>query len=247
MHRGLIAKIKPFSIHSGPGVRTAIYIKGCPLQCCWCPYDYLQKDTPEITWSSALCSNCGTCIQNCQEKAIRKEGPNRGSTLPGKCKACGSCIEVCPNGALEITGKFYTPDNLLSEIEKDSLIYKRSNGGVTITGGEPAMQAEFVAAFLQRCRERGIHATLETRGFCPWENIFMLLREVDLIYFRITHVKDETHRKLTGISNQTILENLKKNLKQHRLFYAFQWCRIRMTRMRVSSKRLRWLKVLASG
>lgn len=210
MRQGLIAKIKPFSIHSGPGVRTAIYIKGCPLHCCWCPHDYLQRDKPEIIWSSALCINCGTCIRNCQEKAIRQEGPSRGQTIPAKCKACGSCVEVCPSDALEVTGNFYAPDSLLSEIEKDSLVYKRSNGGVTITGGEPAMQTEFVAAFLRLCRERGIHTALETSGFCPWETISTLMQEVDLIYFRITHVKDETHRKLTGISNQVILENLRK-------------------------------------
>lgn len=211
---GLVAKIEPFSIHDGPGIRTAVFMKGCHLNCLWCPTPQMQKRGPEILFDGDRCRKCGDCIPVCPWKAI-KEDTQRGIRIDLKiCDGCGLCVESCPQEALEIAGKYYSLADLVAEVEKDVPVYNRSGGGVTVSGGEPSLQTAFVGAFLGQCRRQQIHTILATRGFVPWSSLAAILESVDLVYFDLKHIDRGRHRKLTGVSNQGILENIRKTAEQ---------------------------------
>ncbi|MBI5605242.1 MAG: glycyl-radical enzyme activating protein [Deltaproteobacteria bacterium] len=211
---GLVAKIEPFSIHDGPGIRTAVFMKGCPLNCLWCPTPQMQKRGPEILFDGDRCRKCGDCIPVCPRKVI-EEDAQRGIRIDRKiCDGCGLCAESCPQEALDITGKYYSLTDLMAEVEKDVPVYNRSGGGVTVSGGEPILQSGFVGAFLRQCKRQQIHTVLATRGFAPWSSLSTILESVDLVYFDLKHLEKVRHRKLTGVVNQRILENIRKTAEQ---------------------------------
>lgn len=211
---GLVAKIEPFSIHDGPGIRTAVFMKGCPLNCLWCPTPQMQKRGPEILFDGDRCRKCGDCIPVCPRKAV-EEDAQRGIRINRKlCDGCGLCVESCPQEAIEITGKYYSLEDLLAEVEKDIPVYQRSGGGVTVSGGEPTLQAGFVGAFLRQCRRQQIHTVLTTRGGAPWSGLATILESVDLVYFDLKHLERGRHKKSTGVSDQRILENIRKTAEQ---------------------------------
>ncbi len=204
---GLIYNIQRFAVHDGPGIRTLVYMKGCPLRCLWCSSPQSQKTTPEVLQIDLHCKKCGLCVQACQLGAIafsEEEGPRINRDL---CNSCGQCVEACPNQALELAGYSVTVEELYEEVAKDSPFFRRSNGGVTIGGGEPTMQPEFAIKFLKKCKQKYMHTVMETCGYVKWEYLERLLKHLDLVYFDIKHMDAFQHREITGVSNEIILEN----------------------------------------
>lgn len=218
VQKGLVHKIERFSLHDGPGIRTLIVMKGCPLRCHWCSSPYTQNPNPEILYIRSRCKGCGQCLETCPQKAITRSGaPSQVQTKRVLCIGCGDCVEVCVNQARELSGRYYTPEELFREIEKDEAFYRRSGGGVTVGGGEPTLQAEFVGDFLSLCRSHFIHAAMETCAFTSWEKLASLLDSLDLVYMDLKHMDEERHSEWTGVSNRRILENIRKAARRNQV------------------------------
>ncbi len=207
MKKGLIFDIKRYAIHDGPGIRTTIFLKGCNLRCWWCHNPEGQLSKPELIYKVNRCRECKECIELCPEKAlfwdehiiIKRE----------KCNLCGKCAENCANEALEIIGKEMNVEEVMREIEKDRVFYEESNGGVTFSGGEPLLQSDFLKALLKECKKRNIHTAIDTCGYAPYKVIDEISNYVDLFLYDIKIMDNEKHKKYTGMSNKSILENLK--------------------------------------
>lgn len=208
--KGLVYDIQRFAIHDGPGIRTLVRMKGCPITCLWCSSPQSQKPSPEILHIELDCRKCGHCAEVCPLQAITLSGDSYPEIDRGACDVCGQCVEECPNNALELAGKWVTVEELFREVDKDSPFYRRSKGGVTVGGGDPVMQIDFVTAFLKRCKQSYIHTAIETCGFVKWERLKGMLDHVDLVYMDIKHMNDAAHRELTGVSNELILENARQ-------------------------------------
>ena len=207
---GLILNIERFASQDGPGIRTLVFMKGCPLRCLWCSTPQSQSNAPEILHLKNQCLACGKCQEACPEHAISIAEPERKMTINRSCcNACGACLNVCPNDALELAGKPITVNDLLHEVEKDEPFYRRSGGGVTVGGGEPTLQHQFVGTFLKRCRERYIHTALESCMYADPRRLESILPHLDLLLCDIKHMNDASHQNLTGVSNRLILENIR--------------------------------------
>lgn len=204
-----IINIQKYSIHDGPGIRTTVFFKGCPLNCLWCHNPESQNPSPEIMFFEERCTSCGSCVKVCPSKAIKFIG---GYPVVDKCKCnlCGKCCDFCLSNARELVGKDITVKHLMSEIIKDEVFYEESNGGVTFSGGEPLMYADYLKKVLKFCKDKDIHTTIDTSGYAPWEQFEKIIDNVELILFDIKHMNNEKHLKYTGVSNTVILENLKK-------------------------------------
>jgi pyruvate formate lyase activating enzyme len=208
--KGFIYDLQRFAIHDGPGIRTLVYMKGCPLKCLWCSSPQTQKSKPEIMRNEINCQMCGRCVDICPDHLITISDEGEIFYDRKLCKVCGKCVEACPNQALKLIGYHVTTEELYKEVNKDSPFYRRSDGGVTVGGGEPTMQIDFVADFLKRCKQTYIHTAIETCGYVKWEKMENLLNYVDLVYIDIKHMDPAVHKELTGVSNELILENAKK-------------------------------------
>lgn len=207
--KGLIYDIQKFAIHDGPGIRTLVFMKGCPLKCLWCSTPQTQKSSPDLLYIEVHCNFCHSCVDACPEKAIASS--DEKIKIDRKlCKACGQCVDVCPNQALKLVGEQRTVEELFQEVMKDNNFYRRSGGGVTISGGESTMQHEFVTALLKKCKSMYIHTAMETCGYVKWEEMEKILEYIDLLYFDIKHMDSRIHKELTGVPNELILENVKK-------------------------------------
>lgn len=208
--RGFIFLIQSYSIHDGPGIRTTIFIKGCPLKCPWCQNPESWRFYPEIMTRDAKCILCGKCVESCPVVAISID-PKEGRKIDRvKCNLCFNCVTACPTGAITKVGKYITVEEIMSEIEKDGIIYYRSGGGVTISGGEPLFQGPFIYELLRACKERGIHTALDTCGYARWSVLEKVLRYVDLVLYDIKHMDPRLHKEVTGKSNAIILRNVRK-------------------------------------
>ncbi len=207
---GLVYDLQRFAIHDGPGIRTLVYMKGCPIRCIWCSSPQTQKTSPEILHVESNCQKCGRCVEECPIDAIALSVETGISIDRDRCTGGGPCVDACLNQALTRVGKSMTVEELFKEVSKDSPFYRRSNGGVTMGGGESTMQHEFVAAFLKRCRQGCIHTVLETCGFVKWEHLEGLLENLDLVYLDVKHMDASVHKEITGASNELILENAGK-------------------------------------
>lgn len=205
--KGIVFDIKKFSIHDGPGIRTTIFFKGCPLSCWWCHNPEGQALEPEMIFRAQLCIRCYACLPVCEKDAISLDG-DIVSTDREKCTACGTCVEVCYSGAREIVGRRMTVAQVMAEIERDRAFYDESGGGVTFSGGEPLSQPVFLLELLQACKEKEIHTALDTCGFSAWETLDSVREYVDLFLYDLKLIGDVRHRKFTGVSNQLILDNL---------------------------------------
>jgi len=207
---GLISGVERFAIHDGPGIRTLVFMKGCPLKCLWCSSPHTQECTQEILYDVTQCLKCKKCVETCESRAI-SQSPETGVLIDTTlCDHCGKCTDNCPAKALELVGKKVTPDELFMEVNKDSAFFRRSKGGVTVGGGEPTLQADFVAHFLALCKRHFIHTAIETCGYCPQAKLERLLEYLDLVYMDIKHMDDMRHRELTGVSNDLIFKNARR-------------------------------------
>lgn len=207
--RGIIFNIQRFSIHDGPGIRTTVFMKGCPLECKWCCNPESIKAFLEMMFHNKKCIKCGKCLDVCSEGAIISlEGDKRLDF--DKCTHCMECVKVCSTKALECVGSYMGVSEVVKEVRKDILFYQNSGGGVTISGGEPLLQWEFTRDILKSCKEEGLHTALDTTGYASWKVIEEVLKYVDLVLFDLKHTDNDLHLKGTGVSNNLILENLKQ-------------------------------------
>lgn len=210
---GLIFDVRRFSIHDGPGIRTTVFFKGCPLYCWWCHNPESRSDHSELMEYENRCLRCGTCVDACPQHAITQAGETL-FTDPNRCQLCGTCVEVCPSDARQLVGKPYTLPILMQLLERDRPFYKESGGGITLSGGEPLMQPTFAATLLQSCKQAGLHTALDTSGYAPWELFEQILPYTDLFLYDIKLMDDDQHIHFTGVSNTLVISNLKQ-LSRH--------------------------------
>jgi pyruvate formate lyase activating enzyme len=205
---GLIFDLKKYSINDGPGIRTTVFMKGCPLRCGWCHNPEGQSFSPEIMVRAARClPDCDLCVPACPERIVIRTaaGPAIDRT---RCTACGDCASACPSQAIELVGRRLNAARLLQEIEKDRIFLEESGGGVTFSGGEPLSQPDFLYEILEYCRRKEIHTTVDTCGFAAGEVVETIARQTDLFLFDLKVIDEEKHIAFTGASNRPILENL---------------------------------------
>jgi pyruvate formate lyase activating enzyme len=210
---GIVFNIQRFSLHDGPGIRTTVFFKGCPLSCCWCQNPEGIKSSIDLFHYSHKCLNCGICLLNCPREAIR---PGRSSVELNRksCDLCLKCVELCPTGAFQAAGKMVTVDDLLEELLKDRLVYEESGGGVTISGGEPLLQPEFLLALLVTLKKNAIHTVVETSGYAPWSQLESIAKWTDLFLYDLKLIDEGKSITYTGASNRLVISNLKKLLLQ---------------------------------
>lgn len=206
---GLVFNIQKFSIHDGPGVRTTVFLKGCPLSCKWCANPESQLSKTQITYDAQKCLRCSRCVRLCPERALTAAEDGRIHVAFEKCSACLECVSMCPGGALSAEGSFETVHSVFEKCMQDKLFYEDSGGGVTISGGEGMLQPEFCRQLCARLKEQGIHTAIETTG-CVGEKVFRELAPCfDLLLFDVKHYDGEKHREGTGQDNTQIIENLR--------------------------------------
>jgi pyruvate formate lyase activating enzyme len=208
MGTGTILNIQKFSIHDGPGIRTTVFLKGCPLNCMWCHNPESKNKNRELMFWSDRCINCGDCAKSCTTSAIIDSGQNMRFNFK-KCTKCGKCAEVCPGNAIEVIGKTESVENVIAEIKKDIVFYNESGGGVTFSGGEALHQIDFLEKLLISAKQYGIHTAIDTSGYALTCDILKIISNVDLFLYDIKHMDNDVHLKLTGVSNKLILKNLK--------------------------------------
>ena len=205
----LIFDLDSFAVHDGPGIRMAVYFKGCPLRCGWCHSPESQRAAPELIFVRERCALCGACMAAC-EHGVHTVTPEDHTIDWAACQACGACAVACMRRALAIKGYRVTVEELLAKAARLRPFFAQSGGGVTLTGGEVTMQADFAAALLTGLRELGIHTAIETCGACAWPELERLAAGADLILYDLKLMDDEAHRRWTGASNRQILENARR-------------------------------------
>jgi pyruvate formate lyase activating enzyme len=226
MNESLVGKvfdIQGFTVNDGPGIRTEIFLKGCPLRCLWCHSPESQMPCMQVAWFEIRCIGlkvCGKCLEACPKGAVV-----RGKTIVSKvdqtemqvidinreqCDNCGQCAEVCPANALAVCGKDMTLDEVMVRINKDRPFYRKSGGGVTLSGGEPMMQYRFSTAVFKACKDQGINTALDTTGYASWEHYEYILPYMDLALYDLKHMDSARSKVITGAPNELILENAGK-------------------------------------
>lgn len=215
----LVLEIRGNSLDDGPGIRSVVFMKGCPLSCVWCHNPESKKPGPELLFDASICVSCGTCVEFCESGALRMKDKklifNRS-----KCNLCFSCIDLCPSGALERAGKAMTVDNVIEAVMKDKPFYDTSGGGMTLSGGEPLMFMDFASELLTGLKKKGVHTIVETCGIFKLERfIQFVLPHVDMIYFDIKLMDAMLSERYTGVKNDLILANFRSlheiSLKKH--------------------------------
>jgi pyruvate formate lyase activating enzyme len=210
MVKGLVFNIQKFSLHDGPGIRTLLFFKGCPLRCLWCDNPESQPIMPELVYYQTRCIQSQSCIQACPEKAlsaVMRNGQIIGVEIDRSlCNLCGACVKECVAKAWQFVGEWVTPEAALAEIEKDLPFYGNS-GGLTLSGGEPFLQPDFARHLLELCHERGIHTAVETCGYWSWDTVEAILPALDLLMLDIKQMDPQKHKAYTGVSNERILAN----------------------------------------
>lgn len=209
---GIIFDIKKYSIHDGPGIRTTVFFKGCPLQCWWCHNPESQSAVPELIIRRQRCIQCGVCMEVCPEGANLGTGNNvpRNGIARQKCRVCGRCVETCYSGTRELVGKRVTVSEVIHDIERDRPFYEQSAGGVTLSGGEPLMQPRFMLALLHACKELDLHTVLDTSGYATWGVLEKTIPLVNMYLYDLKIMDESRHREVTGVTNGLILRNLRR-------------------------------------
>jgi pyruvate formate lyase activating enzyme len=205
---GYVFDIKRYAIHDGPGIRTTVFFKGCPLRCRWCHNPESWKPMPELSLRPGRCIRCGRCVELCPHDAVSL--PSHGPvTDPNKCTYCGRCVDICPVGAREIIGKRVTVAEVMMQVRKDVIFYDQSGGGVTCSGGEALTQPQFLLGLLAACRAEGIHTAIDTTCYVGPQVIEAVAGAADLFLCDIKHMNSEVHRQYTGVGIERILENIR--------------------------------------
>lgn len=206
---GLVFDIRRYSVHDGPGIRTTVFFKGCPLACEWCHNPEGRTGKVELLVRKSRCIQCKACEYLCHRGALTltKEGPVIDRE---KCDACGECVEDCCTGALELAGRTVEPAQLITEILKDRLFFEQSHGGVTFSGGEPLRQVDFLEPVIRECAQQGIHTAVDTCGYTTWESFEAIIPHTDLFLYDFKLADSQAHRLSTGVPNGLILSNLRK-------------------------------------
>lgn len=208
MITGKVFAIKKYAIHDGPGIRTTLFLKGCPLRCWWCHNPEGLDEQVEMLWLKEKCIGCGTCIETCPENGLRleKSALNRKIAL---CTACGTCIGRCPALAHEATGWEASVNEIMAAIKKDLPFYDESQGGVTFSGGEPLMQPRFLKALLDACGRLGIHRAVDTCAYVQTELLLSVAEKTEVFLLDLKHMDSDQHLRFTGVPNELILKNIR--------------------------------------
>lgn len=217
---GVVLRIERNSIHDGQGLRTVLFLKGCPLSCQWCSTPESQQSVIEKGYNTSRCVGCGTCVQHCPEKALSLVD-NKVFTDPSRCKSCLTCVAVCPQDAHKGYGEIMTVEQAVEEINKDEIFFFHSGGGVTLSGGECLQQSDFTAGVLKGCRLNGIDTAVETSLHSSWQNVEKILPYVNTLYVDLKHYDSTEHKKLVGVGNELLLDNIQK---LDRSEYPFTLC-----------------------
>ena len=205
---GLVFDIKKYAVHDGPGIRTTVFFKGCPLRCLWCHNPESWRDRIELGFRKSRCVGCGKCAEACPHEAISIV-ENRPVTDAKKCILCGRCVDICITGARQIIGQRITVGEIMAEVEKDVIFYDQSGGGVTFSGGEPLMQPDFLLALLNQCRALNIHTAVDTSCYAEPTIAKSVAERADLFLCDIKHMDNEIHERFTGVGNNLILDNIR--------------------------------------
>lgn len=195
--RGYVSQIQDFSVNDGDGIRTTIFLSGCPLRCKWCCNPETWTVKPKLAIFKEKCVKCGRCIKVCPK-------------LGDKCTACGTCVSVCPQEARKIMGSYMTVEEVMNKVKKNMIFFRESNGGVTFSGGEATFQQSFLRALVNAHYEMGIDMAIETSGYFPWNEVKDIFEKLDFIFVDIKHMNAKKHGELTGVDNKLILDNIKK-------------------------------------
>lgn len=209
MTYAMVFNTQKFCVHDGPGIRTTVFLKGCPLNCIWCHNPESQSYEKEMMFSRDKCTNCGICGIKCSNDAIMTTETGLENNKE-KCTLCGGCMDFCVNNAREIAGKEYKANELIKIIEKDRTFYEQSGGGVTFSGGEAMAQIDALEEIVKRCKESGISVAVDTCGYAPFSSFERILDYVDLFLYDIKLMDTDLHKKYTGKGNELIMENLVK-------------------------------------
>ncbi len=214
MENGHIFDIQRFSIHDGPGIRTTVFLKGCPLRCLWCGNPESIPREPSLSYMAEKCIACGACFDLCPEDALSPDAAGKAVVDRARCTGCGSCAPACDPKALEIVGRVMSVREVLDAVLRDEAYYSASGGGMTLSGGEPLMQPEFAEALLQAAKARGLHTVVETAGYAMWGALRPLISLVDLWLFDYKETDRQRHEKFVGKPNDLILSNLRELYRQ---------------------------------
>ena len=207
--RGIILEIQRMSTEDGPGLRTTVFLKGCPLNCRWCHNPESISPKPQLVWNGVGCIGCGICVDTCSQGALTAT-PEGIVIDRGRCKGCGECARECPTLSIVLLGEKWRASDLVNELAKDQAYFLQSKGGVTLSGGEATLQPRFTHGVLTGLKARGIHTALDTCGMCSFDCLETLLPSTDLLLFDIKEIDARRHEKFTGVSNERILDNLKQ-------------------------------------
>lgn len=205
---GVVFDIKRFAVHDGPGIRTTVFLKGCPLRCEWCHNPESQSAKPVLAQFKRNCIGCGKCLEVCEPKGLTM-GPDGIEINRALCQGCGACAAVCVAEALVMRGEVMSVEQVLAEVEKDRPFYENSGGGMTLSGGEPLAQKEFALGLLRAAKAAGLHTCLDTSGYAPWTALEDVLPFVDMVLYDVKCTNPAEHRRWTGRPNNLILENLR--------------------------------------
>ncbi len=205
--RGIVFNIQYFNLHDGPGTRTLVFFKGCPLQCKWCSNPESMSRLPEVGFTGSRCNGCGKCLDVCPEEALYLNDGKVLNVDRQKCNACGECVSACSEEALTVYGKEMTDREVFEVVYKDKMFYEGTGGGVTVSGGEPLLQPDFLISLFNLCRDTGIHTCMETTGYTSAKVFQRVLPLTDHILFDLKHMDSSLHQEFTGKPNRQILDN----------------------------------------
>ncbi|MGO8839455.1 MAG: glycyl-radical enzyme activating protein [Limisphaerales bacterium] len=206
--KGTVLDIQRFALHDGPGIRTAVFLKGCSLRCAWCCNPESQSIRPQLGYAAEKCVLCPSCAKACPSGVFSHGSDNRLHIDFSACTLCGRCVDECPHGALRIFGTVSSADSVMAEVLKDRSYYENSGGGISLSGGEPTCQLSFAVELLQRSRREGLHTCIETSGYAPRSTFEALLPLVDLFLFDYKLTGNALHKKFAGVEQDAILANL---------------------------------------